>query len=64
MLTPLPLFMEVKTMLEFLAGCTGLFTDTFNAVCDLDYFQFLAAFLAFEVCFGLFLFLFHGSKKL
>lgn len=56
--------MEVKTMLEFLAGCTGLFTDTFNAVCDLDYFQFLAAFLAFEVCFGLFLFLFHGSKKL
>lgn len=51
-------------MLEFLTGCVSLFSDTFNAACDLDYFQFLAAFLVFEVCFGLFLFFSHGAKKL
>lgn len=51
-------------MFEFLTGCVSLFTDTFNAACGLDFFQFLAAFLVFEVCFGLFLFLSHSRKKL
>lgn len=51
-------------MLEFLTGCESLFTDTFSAACGLDFFQFLAAFLVFKVCFGLFLLLFRGAKKL
>lgn len=51
-------------MSEFLTGCLGLFTDTLSAVCGLDFFQFLAAFLTFELCFGLFLLLFQKGKKL
>lgn len=51
-------------MLDFIAGCASLFTETFNAACGLDVFEFFAAFLVFDVCFGLFLFFFHGSKKL
>lgn len=51
-------------MLEFFSGCAGLFTKTFNAACGLDYFKFLAALLLFQAAFGLFLYLYHGSKKL
>lgn len=51
-------------MLEFITGCEILFTETFTAACDLDYFRFLAAVLAFDICFGLFLLLFQKSKKL
>ena len=51
-------------MPAFLTVCVSLFTDTFNAACGLEFFRFLAAFLAFDICFGLFLVLFHGSKKL
>ena len=61
--TPLPLFMEVA-MLDFFSGCASLFSAIFNAACGLEYFRFLAAFLLFQVCLGLFLLIFHGSRKL
>lgn len=61
--TPLPLFMEVA-MLDFFSGCVSLFSKTFNTACGMEYFRFLAAFLLFQVCLGLFLLIFHGSRKL
>ena len=51
-------------MLEFFSGCASLFSGTFNAACGLDFFRFLAALLALEVLVGLYLTLYHGSKRL
>lgn len=50
-------------MLDFFSGCASLFSDTFDAACGLDYFEFLAAFLVLDACFGLFLLISHGSKR-
>lgn len=51
-------------MLTFFSDCAGLFTRTFRAACGLELFRFLAALLLVQLCFGLFLLLFHGAKKL
>lgn len=51
-------------MLSFFTDCAGLFTQVFDAACDLEFFQFLAAFLALLVCLSVFLNIYHGSKKL
>ncbi|MEA4934751.1 MAG: hypothetical protein VB071_14380 [Lawsonibacter sp.] len=51
-------------MLTFFSDCAGLFTSTFNAACSLEFFKFLAAFLLLETCFGLFLYLHHGMKRM
>lgn len=51
-------------MLEFFSGCASLFSGTFNAACALDFFKFLSALLALEVLVGLYLTLYHGTKKL
>lgn len=60
---PLFLFAEV-VMLDFISDCAGLFSLVFNAACSLDYFRFLAAFVLLLVCLGVFLLIYHGSKKL
>lgn len=51
-------------MLSFISGCTGLFTDTFDAANGLEFFGFLSALILFQVCLGVFLYLYRGTKKL
>ena len=51
-------------MLEFFTGCVHLFDMTFDAAVQLDFFTFLAGALALQVCFGLFLLFYRGTKKL
>lgn len=51
------------TMLTFFSGCASLFTHIFNTACGLDFFRFLAACLVFQVGLGLFLMLYHGTRK-
>lgn len=51
-------------MLEFFGACAGLFTRIFNAACGLDLFRFFAALLLVELCFGLFLMLQRGLRKM
>lgn len=36
-------------MMDFFAGCAGLFTDTFNAAIGQDFFMFLISFLMFQL---------------
>lgn len=50
-------------MLTFFSGCASLFTHIFNTACGLDFFRFLAAYLVFQVGLGLFLMLYHGTRK-
>lgn len=51
-------------MLTFISDCAGLFTETFNAACGLDFFRLLAALVVVQLCFGLFVYLYHGTRKL
>ncbi len=51
-------------IIMFILDCAGLFNDVFSAVFQLDFFQFLVAFLVFEVLLGLFLLLYHGTRKM
>ena len=51
-------------MLEFFSGCAGLFNKTFNATFELEFFRFLDGLLLIQVCIALFLYLYHGTKRL
>lgn len=51
-------------MLDFFSGCAGLFSLVFNATCGLEYFRFLAAFVVLLVCLGIFMRIYHGTKRL
>lgn len=51
-------------MFDFLAACAGLFTDTFNAACGIEFFEFLASVLLFVVAFGVFQAFSNGLRKL
>lgn len=51
-------------MIDFFSGCSGLFSDIFQAACELEFFRFFAGFLVFQIFLGLFLLIYHGSRKL
>ena len=50
--------------MNFLIGCGSLFTHTFNAAWHLDIFKLLVAMIFFRVSLGLFLTLYHGTKRM
>lgn len=50
-------------MIVFFTACCSLFTDTFNAAMTVEFFRFLAGYIALAVCYGLFLLLYKGAKK-
>ena len=51
-------------MIDFFLACAGLFTDTFNAAMQLDFFVFLAAVMMIQVSFSLWFLIYRGSKKM
>ena len=50
-------------MLQFFTDCAGLFNDIFQAVCALEFFCLLAALLTLLGGLGVFLLIFHGSRR-
>ena len=51
-------------MIEFVSGCTGLFTSTFNAAVEQDFFRLLVIYLVVHVGFGFFYALKRGVRKM
>jgi len=50
-------------MIDFMTGCSRLFTMTFSASQDLDAFRFIAGALILGCCYGLFLLIYKGVQK-
>lgn len=50
-------------MLQFFTDCAGLFNHIFQAACQLEFFRFLTALLMLLGGLGVFLLIFHGSRK-
>lgn len=51
-------------MITFFADCCGLFTHVFEAAMAVEFFVFIGGFIALTVCYGLFMLLYKGAKKL
>ena len=51
-------------MIEFVSGCTGLFTSTFNAAVEQDFFRLLMIYLVVHLGFGLFYMAKRGARKM
>ena len=50
-------------MIDFFLSCAGLFTDTFNAAMQLDFFVLLVSLMIIQVSFALWFLIYRGSKK-
>ncbi|MBQ9330258.1 MAG: hypothetical protein IJ221_04645 [Oscillibacter sp.] len=51
-------------MTEFFTGCIGLFTHTFDAALEVEYFQVLTGLLLLEVTCGAVLLLYRATRRL
>ena len=59
-----PRFYWEEIMIEFVSGCTGLFTSTFDAAAGQDFFLLLLCYLVVHLGFGFFYYLRRGFKKM
>lgn len=50
-------------MTDFLAGCASLFTATFNAAWDVDFFLLLFGYIVFQLGMGIFTHFSKGLRK-
>lgn len=50
-------------MLTFFTDCVGLFAGTFNAAMGIEFFRFLVLVFILQISFGLFFYIYRGSKK-
>lgn len=51
-------------MIEFVAGCSGLFTSTFNAAAEQEFFRLLMIYLVVHLGFGLFYHVKRGLRTM
>lgn len=51
-------------MIQFVSGCTSLFTSIFNAAAGQDFFQLLIFYLMVNLGFGFFHYLRRGFQKM
>lgn len=54
---------DLEVCMEFFSDCCDLFTDTFNALFQVDFFSLLLGYIFVRVGLGSFLSVFHGSQQ-
>lgn len=60
----MPLSVYGGLMIDFLTGCASLFTATFNAACEVDFFELLFGYIVLQTGLWVFCGLNKGLRKM